>query len=232
MRALNPIFSKYGMGDPSGVPAGHHLEVRPRPYPLWKRAMDLLIVGALLVALAPLMLVTALLVALDGGSPLFAHRRIGQRGRAFLCLKFRTMHPDSEARLEEHLAQDAEMRSEWLTTRKLKRDPRVTRIGAFLRATSIDELPQIFNVLRGEMSIVGPRPIIEAEASHYGRHFGAYCSVKPGITGLWQVSGRNDVTYRRRVALDLTYVRRQSLLLDVAIILRTIPAVLTSKGSY
>jgi len=139
---------------------------------------------------------------------------------------------DSEQRLKELLASNPDARAEWARDFKLRRDPRITPIGNFLRKTSIDELPQLLNVLRGEMSIVGPRPIVEGEIERYGRYFADYSRVKPGITGLWQVSGRNNVHYRRRVALDVTYARNKSLALDLRILAMTVPAVLLAKGSY
>lgn len=187
---------------------------------------------ALLVFVAPLMIAGALAVFLqDRGPVFFAHRRIGRDGRSFPCLKFRSMAIDAEARLERILAQDPQARFEWATSRKLRVDPRITPLGDFLRRSSLDELPQLLNVLRGEMSLVGPRPIVQAEAAHYGRRFGSYCAVRPGITGLWQVSGRSDVCYRQRVALDVLYVRRKCLTLDFRILLQTVPAVLLRRGS-
>jgi lipopolysaccharide/colanic/teichoic acid biosynthesis glycosyltransferase len=187
--------------------------------------------GALLF-LAPLMIAVALAVYLhDGGPIFFAHRRIGRNGRPFPCLKFRSMAVDAEARLERLLATDLQAQREWAATHKLRVDPRITRIGDFLRRSSLDELPQFLNVLRGEMSLVGPRPVVQAEAKHYGRWFGNYCSVRPGITGLWQVSGRSDVSYRQRVALDVLYVRRKSLVMDFGILVQTVPAVLARRGS-
>jgi len=186
-----------------------------------------------LVFLAPVMLAVALAVFLqDGGPVLFAHRRIGRNGRYFHCLKFRSMASDAERRLTELLATDPAARQEWERDHKLRNDPRVTKLGAFLRKSSLDELPQLINVLRGEMSLVGPRPIVDAEVAKYGRRFANYCAVKPGITGLWQVSGRNDTSYRTRVALDCVYAKRRNLFLDSFIILCTVPAVLTRRGSY
>ncbi|MFN3513195.1 MAG: sugar transferase [Phenylobacterium sp.] len=197
------------------------------------RGLDILLASALLIVLGPTMLSIALLIWVeDGGSPLFGHKRIGRNGRPFACLKFRSMVMDAESRLERLLAQDPAARREWLTDHKLRNDPRITRIGGFLRRSSIDELPQLLNVLRGEMSMVGPRPIVQGEIVRYGRGFRHYCAVRPGITGLWQVSGRNDISYRRRVALDRLYVRSRSLRRDVGIIAMTIPAVLFRKGSY
>ena len=195
--------------------------------------MNFVVALLALVFLLPIMLVVALAVyAQDGGPILFAHRRIGLHGRTFPCLKFRSMAVDAEARLAAVLASDPAARAEWEKDHKLRNDPRVTPLGAFLRKTSLDELPQLFNVLRGEMSLVGPRPIVEAEVGKYGRRFEAYCAVKPGITGLWQVSGRNDTTYRTRVALDCVYARRRNLGLDAYIIAATVPAVLARRGSY
>jgi exopolysaccharide production protein ExoY len=196
-------------------------------------AMNLVLALVALVFLAPVMLTVALAVFLqDGGPVVFSHRRIGRGGRYFHCFKFRSMAIDAEERLAELLAHDPMARAEWAQDHKLRNDPRVTRLGAFLRRTSLDELPQLFNVLRGEMSLVGPRPIVDAEVVKYGRRFESYCAVKPGITGLWQVSGRNDTTYRARVALDCIYARQRSVLLDGMIIAATIPAVLMRRGSY
>jgi lipopolysaccharide/colanic/teichoic acid biosynthesis glycosyltransferase len=195
--------------------------------------MNVIVVVVALIFVAPLMLGVALAIFLqDGGPALFAHRRLGWGGRHFYCLKFRTMRVDAEARLAEVLARDPQARAEWDADHKLRDDPRVTRLGAFLRRTSLDELPQLFNVLRGEMSLVGPRPIVDAEIQKYGRRFHQYCAVKPGITGLWQVNGRSDTTYRARVAMDCLYAGRKSLLLDVRVLLCTIPAVLARRGSY
>lgn len=195
--------------------------------------MNVMLALAALIFLAPVMVAVAVAVyAQDGGPVLFAHRRIGRSGRRFYCLKFRSMAVDAEERLAHLLASDPVAREEWEKDHKLRQDPRVTRLGAFLRKSSLDELPQIFNVLRGEMSLVGPRPIVEAEVAKYGRRFSDYCAVKPGITGLWQVSGRNDTSYRTRVAMDCVYARRRSVALDAYIIAATVPAVLLRRGSY
>jgi lipopolysaccharide/colanic/teichoic acid biosynthesis glycosyltransferase len=212
--------------------------VRPKtesqaPDAVVTEAMNVSIALLALVFLAPLLIGIALLIYLqDGGPPVFAHRRIGRGGRHFRCLKFRSMAVDAEERLADLLARDAEARAEWEQDHKLRNDPRVTRLGAFLRKSSLDELPQLFNVLRGEMSLVGPRPIVDAEAVKYGRRFEHYCAVKPGITGLWQVSGRNDTSYRTRVALDSLYARRRNALLDAKVLVATVPAVLIARGSY
>lgn len=198
-----------------------------------RRSADLTIAILALIFLAPLLIVTALAVWLqDGGPALFGHRRVGEGGRSFKCWKFRSMVINSQDRLTEYLSANPAAAIEWATHHKLKHDPRITALGRFLRKSSVDELPQLFNVLAGEMSIVGPRPIVDAECAKYRRYISDYYSVRPGITGLWQVCGRNDVSYRRRVAIDVTYVRERSLLLDCKIILMTVPAILTSKGTY
>jgi lipopolysaccharide/colanic/teichoic acid biosynthesis glycosyltransferase len=195
--------------------------------------MNVVIALAALLFALPIMLGVGFAVFIqDGGPVLFAHRRIGRDGRSFRCLKFRSMATDAEARLADLLARDPQARAEWEQDHKLRNDPRVTRLGEFLRKSSLDELPQLFNVLRGEMSLVGPRPIVEAEIAKYGRRFPQYCAVKPGITGLWQISGRNDTSYRTRVALDCLYAERRSLLLDAKVLAATVPAVLMRRGSY
>lgn len=197
-----------------------------------KRMLDVAGALALLIALAPAFLLIALLVSRDGGPVFFAHPRVGRGGALFGCLKFRSMVIDSEARLRAHLAADAAARAEWEATRKLKNDPRVTRIGRFLRATSLDELPQVLNVLRGEMSLVGPRPVQQAELERfYGAAAAYYMAVRPGITGLWQVSGRSETSYAQRVALDVAYVATGTFWQDVRILLRTPVAVLSRKGA-
>jgi lipopolysaccharide/colanic/teichoic acid biosynthesis glycosyltransferase len=199
----------------------------------WDHAVNAALALFILVFCAPLMVLTALAIYVyDGGPPLFAHRRVGREGRGFRCLKFRSMAVDAESRLERLLASDPAARREWEADHKLRRDPRVTPLGRILRKTSLDELPQLINVLRGEMNLVGPRPVVQAEACKYGHRFVHYCAVRPGITGLWQVSGRNNTSYGRRVALDVLYTRRKSLRLDLAILLRTVPAVLMRDGSY
>jgi len=188
---------------------------------------------AIFVFILPLLaLVAAAILCQDRGPVVFAHKRVGRNGQPFYCLKFRSMAADAERRLAELLANDPNARAEWDADRKLRHDPRITPLGHFLRKSSLDELPQLWNVLRGEMSLVGPRPIVFDESLKYGRHFRHYCAVKPGITGLWQVSGRNDVSYHERVALDTLYARRKSFVLDGWILLATIPAVLCRRGSY
>ena len=183
--------------------------------------------------LAPLLVMVAILIYLSSGRPIFfAHRRVGRGGREFHCLKFRTMVNNSETVLAEHLSKDVAARREWETTHKLKDDPRVTALGRALRKSSVDELPQLLNVLRGDMSLVGPRPVVEKEAIHYGAHFSEYIKVRPGLTGPWQVSGRNDLSYVARVNLDVGYVQNRNFVRDIVIIAKTVPAVLRSRGCY
>ena len=186
----------------------------------------------LLVLFGPLMVVLALAVRCEGGPALFGQWRIGACGRAFRCWKFRSMAPDAEAVLARMLAEDPATRAEWARDFKLKNDPRVTRLGRFLRRSSLDELPQLVNVLRGEMSLVGPRPIVAAEIERYGAAFEAYRACKPGITGLWQVSGRNDLDYAARVALDQRYAHSWSLAGDLMILMRTLSVVARRRGAY
>lgn len=186
-----------------------------------------------LILLLPLLLVVAGLIWLrDPGPVLYGHRRIGRHGRVFHCLKFRTMVSNSDEVLARHLAENPAAAQEWAATRKLRNDPRVTPIGARLRKASIDELPQLLNVLRGEMSLVGPRPIVTDEARHYGEALAAYLAVRPGVTGLWQISGRSDTSYAERVDLDRAYVRGRSFVMDLWILLRTVMVVAKGRGSY
>jgi exopolysaccharide production protein ExoY len=192
-----------------------------------KRALDVVLAGLLLLLSAPIMLlVAAAILLLMGGPVVFGHKRIGHRGRAFVCYKFRTMACNAQELLDKHLAENPEAAREWQATRKLSNDPRITRLGHFLRKSSLDELPQLFNVLGGSMSLIGPRPIVPDEVRHYGRSARAYLCARPGITGMWQTNGRSSVSYRTRVACDRYYARRWSLRLDLALLLKTIPAVL------
>lgn len=198
-----------------------------------KRALDLLLTSCASVVLLPLVGIIALAIRLDSPGPVFfGHRRIGRAGRTFPAWKFRTMVVNGDEVLQNCLANSPEMRMEWELTQKLRNDPRVTRIGKFLRRTSLDELPQLWNVVRNEMSLVGPRPIVQAEVARYGQHFETYVKVEGGVTGLWQVSGRNDTTYEERVSLDTYYVRNWSVWLDLCILFRTIGVVLFRKGAY
>ncbi|MBV1833304.1 exopolysaccharide biosynthesis polyprenyl glycosylphosphotransferase [Novacetimonas pomaceti] len=196
-----------------------------------KVALDLFVASLVLLALLPVLAVIYAFVRLDGGPAIFGHMRIGRNGRPFRCLKFRTMAVNADSILADLLARDPVAAAEWATTRKLTSDPRITRVGKILRKTSLDELPQVFNVLRLEMSLVGPRPIVMAEEVHYGADLEYYMATRPGITGLWQVSGRSDTSYTRRVQLDNWYVRNWSLWRDIIILLKTVPAVLAQKGA-
>lgn len=196
-----------------------------------KVAFDLIAATLILLIASPVFLVLYVLIALDGGQPIYGHRRIGRGGREFLCLKFRSMARNGDEILARILATDPEAAEEWSRTQKLSRDPRITRIGHFIRKTSLDELPQLLNVLRGEMSLVGPRPIVRAEMRHYGEEIEFYYAAHPGITGLWQVSGRSDTSYARRVELDRWYVRNWTLWHDIAILAKTVPAVLQRRGA-
>jgi len=197
------------------------------------RIFDIVFSLGAILFFAPLMIVIAIAIMLfDPGPIFFSQQRIGKCAKLFRCLKFRTMVVDAEARLAELLSNSPAARAEWEAEQKLRKDPRITPLGVFLRRSSLDELPQLFNVLMGDMSLVGPRPIVIDEVSRYGRYFGNYCTVRPGITGLWQVSGRSDVKYRRRVALDVSYIRSKDLFFNLKILYLTIPNVLLSRGSY
>jgi Undecaprenyl-phosphate galactose phosphotransferase WbaP len=197
-----------------------------------KAAIDITVAALMLLPASVLFLILAIASGLDGGPVLFAHRRVGAGGRPFHCLKFRTMVVDSDRVLEEALAGDPELAAEWAATRKLVNDPRVTRIGRFLRKTSLDELPQLINVLRLEMSLVGPRPIVESEVPLYGEDIAQYYATRPGLTGLWQVSGRSSTSYARRVQLDVWYVNNWTIWNDIAVLLKTVPVVLGRRGAH
>lgn len=198
---------------------------------LGKRLLDLVVVLVSLPVTLPLILICAALLCCQGGWPFFGHRRVGRAGREFCCWKLRSMVPQAEAVLAAHLAADPRARAEWAAHQKLTADPRVTRLGRFLRQSSLDELPQILNVLRGEMSVVGPRPVTRPELARYGVAARAYLSLRPGITGAWQVGGRNAVSYDDRVAMDVAYRRGLCLRRDLAIVLKTVVTVLRRTGS-
>src|SRR5215475_8331030 len=202
-------------------------------YRVIKRFLDVF----LIVFFSPLVLlalgIVSVLVMLSSPGPIFySHRRIRKNGAFFSMWKFRTMCVNSAEVLEEHLSRHPAARAEWNKTHKLRQDPRITRIGLFLRRYSLDELPQLWNVLRGHMSLVGPRPIVAAEVEKYADSFEYYCKVKPGLTGLWQVSGRSELTYDERVALDCSYVNRWSLRGDIKILLKTFSVVVNQDGAY
>jgi Undecaprenyl-phosphate galactose phosphotransferase WbaP len=198
-----------------------------------KRTLDLIAVTLGGILISPLLLFIAIAVYLDSPGPIFfGHKRLGRDGKFFKAWKFRTMIPNAQEKLEEYLRQNPELETEWRETQKLQNDPRITRIGKFLRKYSLDELPQLWNVFIGEMSLVGPRPIVQAEAEKYGKDFELYAMVRPGITGYWQTSGRSDTDYVERVALDSFYVRNWSVWLDIIILVKTPGVVLGGEGAY
>ena len=198
-----------------------------------KRVFDLVASLGGLVVVVPLGILLSILIYIDSPGPIiFAHRRIGRHGKAFPCYKFRTMVPNAEVILRDYLVEHPEANREWQQEFKLKNDPRITRVGAFLRKTSLDELPQLINVIKGEMSLVGPRPIVTAEIEKYGDYIQDFYLVPPGITGMWQVNGRSDTTYEQRVAMDSWYVRNWSVWIDMVYLLKTIKVVLAQRGAY
>lgn len=229
-RAEAVVGSETGKADaePKAVWRGRG-QPQHRPF---KRVLD--IAGTLVLGLvfSPVILVVLVILCCEGGPVLFRHRRIGRDGEIFECLKFRTMVPDADRVLRELLEKSPELKTEWLRNHKLKVDPRITVTGRFLRKTSLDELPQLWNIMRGEMSLVGPRPVVLDELTRYGRYARRYLSVRPGLTGLWQVSGRNDTSYRRRVLLDVYYVMNQSVWLDLRILARTVLVVFGDRSAY
>jgi len=197
-----------------------------------KRTVDIMLALSGIILLAPLLIICFAVTALTSPGPaLFRHRRVGFNGKDFDCFKFRTMMTDAPERLRKLLESDPSAAAEWATNRKLRNDPRITAIGGILRKSSLDELPQLFNVLKGDMSIVGPRPVTDEELERYASSVNAYLSCRPGITGLWQVSGRSTTTYNKRVACDTFYARNWSMALDVKIIAVTIPALLVSDNA-
>lgn len=197
-----------------------------------KRMFDVFFAFFLCIILAPLFLLLTLLVKLDGGAAFYGHERIGRNGKTFKCLKFRSMASNSQELLKQYLESNPVAYEEWYSTYKLKDDPRITKIGHFLRKSSLDEMPQLLNILKGEMSFVGPRPVTQEELPHYKENVIYYLSVTPGLTGLWQVSGRNDVSYETRVALDTQYIQSWSFFQDLRILGKTVLVVLFRKGAY
>lgn len=199
-----------------------------------KRAFDIFFSILILSVTSPLMFFIALTVRFSSkGKIVYAHERIGRGGKPFRCYKFRTMYPDADMRLKEILENCPHLKNEWEQNHKLKNDPRVTPIGKFLRKTSLDEFPQFWNILKGDLSVVGPRPVIQQEViRHLGPKAAKILSIRPGLTGVWQVSGRNDISYANRIKLDEQYVDTQSLYLDLKIIAKTIPSMFLSKGAY
>lgn len=198
-----------------------------------KRVVDITLAISGILLLAPLLIICFLAtIATSRGPAIFRHRRVGFNGKHFDCYKFRTMVTDAPGRLRKLLESDPAAAAEWTANRKLRNDPRVTAIGAILRKSSLDELPQLFNVLKGDMSIVGPRPVTDEELERYSTAIGAYLACRPGITGLWQVSGRSTTTYDKRVACDAFYARNWSMTLDAKILIVTIPSLLASDSAY
>ena len=198
-----------------------------------KRAFDLLFTICGGLCILPFLLVIAVMVAVDNkGNVIFAHRRIGRDGKEFKCYKFQTMIPNAQEALEKYLAENPAARKEWEESFKLTDDPRVTKLGNILRKTSLDEMPQLWNVIRGDMSLVGPRPIVAKEIERYGEYFREYAMVTPGITGMWQASGRSDTTYEERVEMDTWYVRNWSVWIDLMYLFKTVKIVFTGKGAY
>ena len=204
-------------------------------YTLIKLIFDFIFASIFLIAGLPLFLIIALLIKFSSRGPIFfSQERIGKNNIPFKCLKFRTMHPEAQDILENLFIQNNLLKKEFEETHKLKKDPRITPFGKFLRKTSLDEIPQFLNVLKGEMSIVGPRPIVKKEIPKYGNSFKKVFSIKPGITGLWQVSGRNNLRYKKRVDLDCIYVNDRCLIMDIRILIRTLGVVLfpNDRGAF
>ena len=204
-------------------------------YKVLKRCLDLLFSVFLIIFLIPLFLIIGIIIKLNSkGNIFYSQKRIGKENKPFACYKFRTMHPKAKYLLKKILLQNPNLRNEFINKRKITNDPRITNIGKFLRFTSLDELPQIFNVLKGDMSFIGPRPIVKSEIKKYGKNFKKAFSVKPGISGLWQVSGRNKLSYKKRVELDTFYSENMNLLLDIKIFIKTIIVILFpfGKGAY
>ena len=204
-------------------------------YKILKRCLDLLFSFFLIIFLIPLFLIIGIIIKLNSkGNIFYSQKRIGKENKPFACYKFRTMHPKAKYLLKKILLQNPNLRNEFINNRKITNDPRITNIGKFLRFTSLDELPQIFNVLKGDMSFIGPRPIVKSEIKKYGKNFKKAFSVKPGISGLWQVSGRNKLSYNKRIELDTFYSENMTLLLDIKIFIKTIFIILFpfGKGAY
>lgn len=199
-----------------------------------KRIFDILFSIFILILFSPLFLLIAVLIRLSSKGPaIYSHERIGRGGKPFRCYKFRTMYLDAEHRLQKLLIDHPEVKEEWQKSRKLKNDPRIISIGRFLRRTSLDELPQFWNALKGDLSIVGPRPVVEEEMVLYFKDKAPkILSIRPGITGIWQVSGRSDTSYEKRIQLDEKYVDQRSFVLDLVLIAKTIPKMIFSKGAY
>ncbi len=204
-------------------------------YTFIKGLCDIFFSLVAIIFFSPLFIIIAVLVKFSSrGHIFYFQKRVGKNKKYFYCIKFRTMHPEAEDILKNILNQDLKLKNEFIKTHKLKNDPRITSFGKFLRKTSLDEIPQFFNVLKGDMSIVGPRPIVKEEIHKYGKNFKKINSLKPGITGLWQVSGRNNLSYSKRVNLDIIYSKDISFIMDLRIIIRTVGVIIfpSDRGAY
>lgn len=228
VRAANPELDEYGTSESYARPKNLSAYVSSPAKVVFDKIAFLAVFP---LCLFIFLIIVVMVVVLDGFPIIFAQERVGKDGKIFKCLKFRTMVLNADKRLEEVLEQDPALRKEWEETRKLRNDPRISRCGGFLRKSSLDELPQIFNVLFGDMSLVGPRPVVIDELDLYGKYKKHYKSVRPGVTGLWQVSGRSNTTYRKRIALDVTYTKQANLFLDLWILAKTTWIVLVSRGA-
>ncbi len=231
-KSISPTFNVLTYASDVGISHGRLVSNRPLQKVI-KRTLDVGAALSFLILFSPLLLGVAFLLLIAQGRPiLIKHNRVGRNGEAFKCLKFRTMVNGGERVLEDYLAANPPARREWEATQKLKDDPRITPLGHVMRKLSVDELPQFLNVAMGQMSLVGPRPIVSSEARFYGSHIAAYYSVRPGVTGPWQIGGRSNASYDRRVQLDVDYAYNWSLGRDIAILLKTVPAVLSQDGSF
>jgi lipopolysaccharide/colanic/teichoic acid biosynthesis glycosyltransferase len=227
----SPPVARSGLGEDMVLFEPQATARRLRTYDRAKRVFDILAAGLALIFVAPLLLLITVLVRLDGGPAFYGSPRIGRDGVVFDCLKFRSMVPDAAALLRRMLAEDPELRARYQRDFKLDPDPRITRLGRWLRVSSVDELPQLLNVLEGDMSLIGPRPLLPAEVEAYGAEIALYHQVRPGISGVWQVSGRNGLDYEERIRLNSWYVSNRSFRVDMDVMLKTVPAVLGGSGN-
>jgi undecaprenyl-phosphate galactose phosphotransferase len=232
IRRSKHAAGELAIGAPTAAPVRQPAGVQTYRGYSGKRVFD--VAGALVLGLfsLPVILVIAIAIRLTGSPVFYSHTRVGLGRRHFRCYKFRTMVPNAQEVLQDLLHSDTRALQEWRENHKLRNDPRITRLGNFLRTSSLDELPQLWNVLKGDMSLVGPRPVVPDELERYGNRAQNYIAVRPGMSGLWQVSGRSNLTYSRRVSLDMLYVRRQSTSLDLWVLWRTIFVVFDRGGSY
>ena len=219
---------------PRGTPISLAISAEHIRHNFTKRTFDIVFSLIVIALPLPLFLCIGLLIAITSkGKIIYGHKRMGRGGTPFYCYKFRTMYADADARLKELLKTDPAIRAEWESSFKLKNDPRITPLGKFLRKTSLDEFPQFWNVIKGDLSVVGPRPVVEDEmVKYFNKRAAIVLSIRPGLTGLWQVSGRSNVSYEERIRLDEEYVKTQSFWLDLKLIAKTLPAILSSRGAY